>query len=385
TGNIVVSFMGEGTFGEGVTYEALNLASLLQVPQVFVCENNFYSQSTEQHINTAGRIDKRFDAFGIKVFVGNTWNFEELVTLAEQAIGHARNERKPVGLIVHTYRLNAHSKGDDDRELSEIEFFRENDVLNILRNNHNLSSTFKDIEKEVDEYFNIAFKGKNWSFNKYQGDQLPRETSSRHFPLTSFDGRVIDRINLFLISAAENGAVILGQDIADPYGGAFKATKGISDKYPNSIISTPISEAGLVGLASGHALLGGQAFAEIMFGDFVTLAFDQIVNGISKYHHMYGKNVSCPITIRMPMGGKRGYGPTHSQSLEKFLCGIDNLLVVALNSIEDPFKTLKDASELDCPKIVIESKVDYGRRAYTPHPNLKITKTQVPLGEVYIS
>ena len=84
------------------------------------------------------------------------------------------------------------------------------------------------------------------------------------------------------------------------------------------------------------------------------------------------------------MGGKRGYGPTHSQSLEKFLCGIDNLLVVALNSIEDPFKTLQEASEQDCPKIIIENKVDYGRRAYTPHPSLEITKTQASLGELYI-
>jgi 2-oxoisovalerate dehydrogenase E1 component len=386
TGNIVVSFMGEGTLGEGITYEALNLASLLQVPQIFVCENNFYSQSTQQHDNTAGSIDKRFEAFGVKVLVGNTWDFEELIKQARQAIEYARNNKKPVGLIVHTYRLNAHSKGDDDRDPSEIEFFKQNDILNILQGNQKLSSTFKNIEREVDEYFNIAFKGKNWSFSEYRGDQLPRETSSQHLPLTGFDGRVIDRINLFLTNVVENGAIILGEDIASPYGGAFKATKDISEKYPKGILSTPISEAGLVGLASGHALLGGQAFAEIMFGDFVTYAFDQIVNGISKYHHMYGKNVSCPVTIRMPMGGKRGYGPTHSQSLEKFLCGIDNLLVVALNSIEDPFKTLQEASEQDCPKIIIENKVDYGRRAYnTPHPNLEITKAQTSLGEVYIS
>mgnify|MGYP003326035158 CR=1 FL=1 len=75
-------------------------------------------------------------------------------------------------------------------------------------------------------------------------------------------------------------------------------------------------------MSAGIALNGGKVSTEIMFGDFVTNAFDQIINGISKYHHMYGKKVSCPVMLRMPMGGRRGYGPTHSQSIEKYFLGI---------------------------------------------------------------
>ena len=82
--------------------------------------------------------------------------------------------------------------------------------------------------------------------------------------------------------------------------------------------STPISEAAITGLSSGMSIQGHKPIVEIMFGDFLTLTFDQIVNNISKFHDMYNKGVRNPIIIRTPMGGRRGYGPTHSQSLEKF-------------------------------------------------------------------
>jgi 2-oxoisovalerate dehydrogenase E1 component len=99
----------------------------------------------------------------------------------------------------------------------------------------------------------------------------------------------------------------------------------LSDKFPDNVITTPISEHSITGLVNGMALGGYRPYLEIMFGDFITLSMDQIINHASKFHHMYNKKVECPVVIRTPMGGGRGYGPTHSQTLDKFLAGIDNV------------------------------------------------------------
>ena len=100
-----------------------------------------------------------------------------------------------------------------------------------------------------------------------------------------------------------------------------------------------------------------------MFGDFMTLAMDQIINHASKFHHMFNKKVSCPVVFRSPMGGGRGYGPTHSQSLERFLIGIDNIKTLSLNSLIDPTLLYNNiiANEVN-PVIVLENKTDYGRK-----------------------
>jgi 2-oxoisovalerate dehydrogenase E1 component len=384
-GGVVASFIGEGTLGEGITYEAINLAALLHAPQIFICENNFYSQSTPQARNTAGSIVDRFRAFGIPTYCANTWDLLELTDIAQRAIADARARLGPVALVISTYRLNAHSKGDDDRAPEEIEFFRSHDVLATIRANSNsLATAFETIEAEVTQYFDVSAQKPELTLAEYIGDQLPRKISGRYTEAHPFADRQIEAINRFLRDRVSKGALIVGEDIADPYGGAFKATAGISKLYPDQVISTPISEAGLVGLSAGYCLAGGRAIAEIMFGDFFTYAFDQVVNGISKYHHMYGRSASCPVMIRTPMGGKRGYGPTHSQSLEKFLVGIDNILAIALNSIVDPATILQECWDLGAPCIVIESKIDYGRKCATLHPELSVVRNAVPLGHLVV-
>jgi pyruvate/2-oxoglutarate/acetoin dehydrogenase E1 component len=122
---------------------------------------------------------------------------------------------------------------------------------------------------------------------------------------------------------------LLGEDVLDPYGGAFKVTKGLSTAYPDRVLTTPISEAGFVGVAAGMALRGLRPVVEIMFGDFITLMADQLVNHISKFRWMYNDQVTVPLVIRTPMGGRRGYGPTHSQTLEKLYLGLPGLQVIA--------------------------------------------------------
>lgn len=155
---------------------------------------------------------------------------------------------------------------------------------------------------------------------------------------------------------------LLGEDIIDPYGGAFKVTRGLSTKFPDRVLATPVSEAALVGLACGMALRGLRPIVEIMFGDFVTLAVDQLVNHASKYRWVYNNQVTVPLVVRVPMGGYRGYGATHSQSLEKMFLGVPGLRVLAINTLMDPGEVLCRAVMDPDPVLFVEHKLLYPKQ-----------------------
>ncbi len=179
---------------------------------------------------------------------------------------------------------------------------------------------------------------------------------------------VLESLNRGLLDAlgANEKVYLLGEDILDPYSGAFKVTRGCSSTYPQRVIPTPISEAGLAGLVAGMALRGMRPVLEVMFGDFVTLMADQLINHISKFRWMYNESVSVPLLIRTPMGGRRGYGPTHSQSLEKLYLGVPGLTVVAPVGLSLPefgysagWQLKRLILEGDSPVLFIENKLQY--------------------------
>jgi len=153
--------------------------------------------------------------------------------------------------------------------------------------------------------------------------------------------------------------IIFGEDIMDPYGGAFKVTRGLQRDFPQRVLTTPISEAALTGLATGMSLRGLRPILEIMFGDFTSLCMDQILNHASKFRIMYNDQVKVPITIRTPMGGGRGYGPTHSQSIEKLFFGIPDIRVVAPCIFCEPGRLLTQAVLDDRPVVFVEHKLLY--------------------------
>ncbi len=175
--------------------------------------------------------------------------------------------------------------------------------------------------------------------------------------------RCVNALNQALTKVFEerDDVYLLGEDILDPYGGAFKVTAGLSTRWPERVITTPISEAALFGISAGMAIRGYRPILEVMFGDFVTLGLDQIVNGISKFRLMFDDQVRVPLVVRMPMGGGRGYGPTHSQSLEKILAGVPGITVVAANEAQDLEALVADAVADDDPVFLIENKQMYGR------------------------
>lgn len=179
---------------------------------------------------------------------------------------------------------------------------------------------------------------------------------------------VLESLNSALLKAfsEREDVYLLGEDILDPYGGAFKVTRGISTKYPNRVLTAPISEAGMVGLATGMALRGMHVVVEIMFGDFIALIADQVVNHIAKFRWMFNNQVHLPLVIRTPMGGRRGYGPTHSQSIEKLFMGIPGLQMISPvglcldDGTGSPGDLLKQAIQNNFdPLIFIENKLQY--------------------------
>jgi pyruvate/2-oxoglutarate/acetoin dehydrogenase E1 component len=184
-------------------------------------------------------------------------------------------------------------------------------------------------------------------------------------------GTVVQRLNAALHETMRDhdDVMLIGEDLLDPYGGAFKVSRDLSTKYPERIIATPISEAGIVGLGCGLSLRGRRPIVEIMFGDFLALGADQILNHLAKFRWMYNSQVETPMVIRTPVGGRRGYGPTHSQSIEKMFLGVPGLVVVAVSLRHEPGELLRRAVVEDPrPVLFVEQKILYAKRLSVSPP-----------------
>ena len=398
---ITICFLGDGALGEGVIYEAFNMASLFSIPILYVVENNQYAQSTSIKTNLSGRIINRFNAFDINCHETGSNDIRDLLMHFKNAITYVRNQSKPFCEIVKTYRLGPHSKGDDYRKQFEINHHRRYDPIKIARNyfsKDDIKIIEENIENEIKKHFDsLKIRNENINSNDIKTDRnlIPSKGNENEF---------VKRIDRDIVLVKELNHIfkclmdkykkiyMIGEDISDPYGGAFKVTKGLSKKYPERIISTPISEAGIVGLSNGMALRGILPITEIMFGDFTTLIMDQIVNHATKFNRMYANHVRCPIIIRTPMGGYRGYGPTHSQSLESLFFSIPDLIITACDLINDQELIWNRMIKIKSPCLYIENKSIYGEKikiqkngmieqfyvknspGYFPTSYLKITK-----------
>jgi 2-oxoisovalerate dehydrogenase E1 component len=367
SGKIAVIFIGDGTLGEGTVYEAFNIASKWALPLLIVLENNGYAQSTLQAQTLAGEIEARAVAFGIQSRRCGIWDTDKLCAVAEESVRQVRGGQRPLLLEVNCDRLMAHSKGDDDRDPVEIERYWARDPL---------KSWFGDNPADGGALRQQARDAVQEAVAKAESAPYARRTNLEHAPALVAEytwspaapcgnERLGARIREALRQNMESDQriLLLGEDIESPYGGAFKITKGLSDEFPGRVRNTPISEATIVGMGIGLALDGWRPVCEIMFGDFLTLAADQLINHASKFHSMYNGKVQVPLLIRTPMGGRRGYGPTHSQSLEKHFLGIPQTRVLALHNRYDPGLIYdKIFFSIDRTTIVIENKELYTAR-----------------------
>jgi len=362
---ISVVFIGDGTLGEGVLYETLNIVSKWQLPHLIICENNSYSQSTSQNEVLSGSITARAASFGIETVELDTWNYGNLIDKMKECVEFVRSSNKPLFCKVNTYRLMAHSKGDDNRDKNELKHYWDLDPLNKIKAQFENNPDFIKIQNEITLIVNEAVDiAEQSDYTQIIEPTKFSITASEWNELICEKERIVTLINRGLTKALENDnkVVIIGEDIKSPYGGAFKCTVGLSDKYPDRVFNTPISEAAITGIGNGLALFGFKPVIEIMFGDFMTLVTDQWINHASKFKWMYNDQVKVPLIIRTPMGGNRGYGPTHSQSLEKHFIGVPDTRVLCINHRYSPEILYNKLFELsDIPTLVIENKVLYSK------------------------
>ena len=157
TGNIVVVFIGDGTLGEGVLYETLNIVSKWELPLFTVLENNRYAQSTKIEYTLAGRISDRFTAFDIGTEEIETFNVMEINNVSVGLIDKVRKTKKPQCLIINTYRFSSHSKSDDGRSQIEVEKWKVNDPL-IITEKRLDKNVVDNIQLEVNDYISGEIK-----------------------------------------------------------------------------------------------------------------------------------------------------------------------------------------------------------------------------------
>ena len=370
--NVSVVFIGDGTLGSGVLYESMNIASHFASPMVYVLENNHYAQSTHSKQTLHGDIQKRVEGFGLNYTKSNIWDVADLEGTFDKAVAMARSG-KPVFVEVDCYRLNSHSKGDDNRVTDEITAHAEKDLLNKFKkeNPEAASLLIDDAKQQLALLYDECKRDTPLTGMKKHAYIHRNEYVANVFQPT--EEQAASRINKLIyqglrdILEHEKYSLLIGEDIQDTtqhtdknYGGAFKVTQDLSTLFPEKVFNTPISEAGIIGFGIGAALNGCHATVEIMFGDFLTLGFDQLLQQASKIPEMYGREVPLPFILRTPMGGRRGYGPTHSQNIEKHFLFLPNIEVIALNSVVDPRDVYNTISKHNkTTTLVIEDKIGY--------------------------
>jgi pyruvate/2-oxoglutarate/acetoin dehydrogenase E1 component len=178
---------------------------------------------------------------------------------------------------------------------------------------------------------------------------------------------------------ADESVFLIGEDVGQ-FGGAFKVTKGFLEKFgERRVVDTPLAESGFTGLAAGAALNGLRPVVEYQFADFISTAFDQIINVIAR--HYYRNGDPMPITFRCPFGARLRAGPTHSQSIESYFAHTPGLKIVAPATVEAAAGLLRSAIRDDNPVMYLESKYLY-RRIKVPGP---LTLEPVPIGKARIA
>jgi 2-oxoisovalerate dehydrogenase E1 component len=359
-----VYYLGDGTFGEGALYEALNLAKLTKSHLLLVVEDNEISQSTPSRKVLMGPgIPARLGAFGIEcVEVDSADPYDMYQKIQE--LSTRWSSTNCIALVCKSYRLRSHSKGDDTRDPKLVEMLP--DPLEILAallemdHKSEMSLVAQEVAAEWDEIKcenDIQFFANEI---KLTCEGYPPNYDSAKY-------RINHVIRNAISKSLENGALFIGEDVvtrwdsgAIAYGGAFGVSMGLSESFKD-VIGTSISEVGLVGVAAGRAFASGKlSIAEIMFADFSTLIVDQLHNGVDKYKKMFGVEVKIPLIIRLPYGMGRGYGPTHSQTPMEVFSGLTEVVNVSYTPFIDYEVLINRVQEKGESAIIHEPKVYYG-------------------------
>lgn len=376
TGGAACAFLGEGATREGDFHEALSLAAVWKLPVLFVVENNGYGLSTPTA--EALPIEDVADAaagYGMPGVVVDGNDLDAVVAAVRAAADRARAGDGPTLLEMKTFRMRGHEEASGTKYVPEALFAEWSPKDPVARFRARL------VEEGVDEADLDAIDAElaaqieedvEWALVQPEIESTLEEERADVFApapalaLHVADGagarherRFIDALSEGLREAmsADDRVLLMGQDIAE-YGGVFKVTQGFVERFGRDRVrNTPIIESGAIGCAMGLALEGWKPVVEMQYGDFISCAFNQIVNNLSSTHYRWGAPIN--VTIRAPFGGGIGAGPFHSQSPEAWFCHVPGLKVVVPASPEDA-KGLVRAAVLDPnPVLFFEHKYLY--------------------------
>ena len=391
---VVLCFFGDGASNEGSFHEALNMASIWDLPVVFVCENNMYGMSVPwDTVTKLPDVASRASAYGIPGVVVDGMDALAVHGAVKTAVDRARKGQGPTLVECKTYRYYGHSHSDPRayRTKEEEAAWKKRDPINALRDGLEAIGWLKEEEfDKMDETMQAklaaAVKFAETSpepnpdqletdvFAPIKTTQADIDTDKRlraemrenpgKFKQISYAQALVDAMREEM--KRDDSVFCLGEDIG-LYGGAYGATRGLFQEFGKwRVLDTPISEAGIGGAAVGAAMAGMRPVAEIMYVDFTPLAMDQVANQGAKNRYMFGGHTSVPMVVRSEGGAGRAIAAHHSQSLESLWTHFPGIYVVMPSTPYDAKGLLKAAIRDDNPVMFIEHKMLYKEKGPVP-------------------
>ena len=373
--NIAVAVFGDGAASRGTLHEMMNMASIWDLPLLFVLENNHYgmSASASRMISTDS-IYKRAAGYSIGSSKVDGNDIMAVYSAVRNAREYITGSHRPYFIELETYRMCGHSRSDRNiyRTREEEEAWRERDP--IVRFSERLVRegilSAEDIRK-ADEEAHMAVRSAMDEALRSKDEVLSAEELSAlsSQSISSAAARESGKTHcgtyreaireaISEIFSTDPSSFLMGEDIGE-YGGCFGVTGDLYRRFPGQILETPVSEEAFTDMAVGAAAMGEHPIAELMYGDFSTLASDAMINHASKLRFMSGGQLSCPMILRAPMGGGTGHGAQHTQSLENMF-RVPGLIVMAPSDARSAKALLKGAALSSDPVVFIEHKALYG-------------------------
>ena len=368
--NIAVAILGDGASSRGSLHEMMNLSSVWHLPLLYYMENNHYgmSASSSRMISTSS-IASRSIGYGIEYETVDGNDFDAVYSAVKRAREYILKNKKPYFIESNTYRQCGHSKSDKRlyRDREEEREWEKKDPIALYIKKHSISAeTFSQIKEEeqrrVDDAWLNAWEKRFDVLSRKEAEEYVIPPAEK---FVSKDGgehkatyREAVREALGEILEKDERVSFIGEDIG-LYGGCFSVSGELYKSFPDRVIETPVSEEAFSGLAIGASFLGERPIVEIMYGDFLTLASDAIINHGAKSYFMSAGQLKCPVIFRTACGGGTGHGAQHTQSLESMFLNVPGLKVVAPSSPLSAKALLKGASYENCPVLFLEHKALY--------------------------